>query len=133
MLTAREEQAYKTLFRPILEYSSFVWDPYVNNQIQAIEKVQRRVVRFASNFKEREPGCMSAQMKRLDIPTLQDKRKQARINLFKNIINNTSAVKVPKYVLRSTTSMRQCSYNNQTFLQLLCKTEPYKTVSFRKG
>ena len=56
-----------------MEYSSLVWDPYVNNQIQAIEKVQRRAVRFASILKEREPGCMGAQMKRLDIPTLQDR------------------------------------------------------------
>ncbi len=35
-------QAYKTLSRPILEYSSSVWDPYVKNQIQAIEKAKRR-------------------------------------------------------------------------------------------
>ena len=69
-------QAYKSLVRPILEYSSSFWDHYVNNQIQAIEKVQRRAVRFASNFKEREPGCMTAHMKRLEIPTLQDRRNK---------------------------------------------------------
>ena len=127
-------QAYKSLVRPILEYSSSVWDPYVNNQIQAIGKVQRRAVRFASNFKELEPGCMSAQMKRLDIPTLQDRRKQARLKLFKKIINNTSAVKVPSYVLRNTASAtaRQCSNNSQTFIPLLCKTEQYKNSFFSR-
>ena len=123
-------QAFKSLVRPILEYSSSVWYPYVNNQIQAIEKVQRRAVRFASNFKEREPGCMSAQMKRLDIPTLQDRRKQARLKLFKKIINNTSAVKVPSYVLRNTASTRRCSYNSQTFIPLIYETESYKNSFF---
>ena len=41
---------------------------YSNAKFQSVAG-QRRAVRFASNFKEREPGCMTAQMKRLDIPT----------------------------------------------------------------
>ncbi len=28
-------QAYKTLVRPILEYSSTVWDPYMINQVES--------------------------------------------------------------------------------------------------
>ena len=66
-------------------------------------------VRFASNFKKRGPRCMNAKMKRLDLQTLQDRRKQARLKLFKKIINNTSAVKIPSYVLRNTASTRQCN------------------------
>ena len=34
---------------------------------------------FTSNLKEREPGCMSAQMKWLDIPTLHERGKQTRL------------------------------------------------------
>ena len=33
-------QVYKLLMHPILEYSSTVWDPYVDGQTQAVEKVQ---------------------------------------------------------------------------------------------
>ena len=53
-------QAYETLVRPILEYSSTVWDPCRINQVEKIETAQRRAVTSATNFKEREPSCMMA-------------------------------------------------------------------------
>ena len=33
---------YLTLVHPIMEYAASVWDPYQLNDIQALEKVQRR-------------------------------------------------------------------------------------------
>jgi len=36
--------AFRSLVRPILEYSSPVWDPYLAKDILALEKVQRRVI-----------------------------------------------------------------------------------------
>ena len=41
--------AYKTLVRPILEYSSSVWDPYTKEHIHEIGKVQRRAARMVCN------------------------------------------------------------------------------------
>jgi len=38
--------AYGTTVRPNLEYATAVWDPYRQDQIDAIEAVQRRVARF---------------------------------------------------------------------------------------
>ena len=44
--------AYKTLCRPLLEYASASWDPYlVVKDIDALEMVQRRAVRFISELK----------------------------------------------------------------------------------
>ena len=44
-----KEQAYVTYVRPILEYTSSVWDPYYQDQIHKIEMVQRRAARFVMN------------------------------------------------------------------------------------
>lgn len=37
---------YKTLIRPILKYASNVWNPYKQCEIDQIESVQRKAVRF---------------------------------------------------------------------------------------
>jgi len=43
---AVKEQAYKSLVRPILEYSQTVWDPYTVTQTQQLESIQWRAARF---------------------------------------------------------------------------------------
>ena len=41
--------AYKALVRPLLEYAAPVWDPHQQNEIDELEKVQRRAARFVCN------------------------------------------------------------------------------------
>ena len=40
------EMAYKTLVRPLIEYSSSVWSPYTKSNIARLEMVQRRATRW---------------------------------------------------------------------------------------
>ena len=46
--TSVKEQAYKTLVRPTLEYACSVWDPYFTEDINKLEKVQRRAARYVT-------------------------------------------------------------------------------------
>ena len=41
--------AVNTLIRPKVEYSSAVWDPYTKENIDKIERIQRRVARYVYN------------------------------------------------------------------------------------
>src|SRR5579859_1880092 len=41
--------AYKSIVRPLLEYSSSVWDPYQTGLIHSIEMIQRKAARFCLN------------------------------------------------------------------------------------
>ena len=43
-----KEQAYKTLVRPTLEYACSVWDSYFTEDINKLEKVQRRAARYVT-------------------------------------------------------------------------------------
>ncbi len=42
-------KAYKTLVRPVVEYSCSIWDPHEITQIKKIEKVQQDAARFVLN------------------------------------------------------------------------------------
>ena len=65
-----KETANKALVRPILEYAATVWDPYTENEISSIEKVQRRAARWVSN-RRRQISCVSSIRDSLEWPSLQ--------------------------------------------------------------
>ena len=41
-----KQPAYVSLVRPHLEYATAVWDPYRQNQVEKLEAIQSRAVRF---------------------------------------------------------------------------------------
>ena len=47
-----KECAYKTLVRPILEYSLTVWDPHTSGAVSKIESDQRRAAWYTLNIPE---------------------------------------------------------------------------------
>ena len=82
-----KEQAYKSLVRPSLEYACSVWDPYLQQDIYTIERVQRRAARFATN-KYRNTSSVGNMLQHLEWRSLQDRRKDSRLNMFYKIVNN---------------------------------------------
>ena len=44
-----KQQAYFTLVRPLVEYVSSVWDPYIQGNIQKVDMVQREAARYVTN------------------------------------------------------------------------------------
>ena len=57
--------AYLTLVRPLLEYSSSVWDPHSQDLINKLERVQRRAARFVVNDYSRH-SSVSVMLNQLD-------------------------------------------------------------------
>ena len=68
-------QAYTTLVRPVLEYTSTVWYPHKIQQIQRLEQVQRQAARFTTgNYYSRDPGCVTIMLNDLQWEPLQHRR-----------------------------------------------------------
>jgi hypothetical protein len=66
--------AYISLVRSTLEYGSIIWDPYLQCDIDRLEKVQRKGARFITiDYKSRDLGCVTRMLTELDIITLQDR------------------------------------------------------------
>ena len=75
--------AYSTLVRPVLEYSSTVWDPHQSSDIHNLEQVQRRAARFVHhNYTERTPGCVSNMVQSLGWESLQHRRYIDRLSML---------------------------------------------------
>ena len=94
------EVAYKTLVRPILEYSSPVWSPYTKSNIHKIEMVQRRAARWTlCRFSSYD--SVSDMLGDLGWRSLEDRRTDSRLCLFYKIVHGLVAVPLPPYVVHT--------------------------------
>ena len=81
--------AYISLVRSTLEYGSTIWDPYLQKDITKLEKIQRRAARFIKqDYHSKEPGSMTAMLKELELPPLEERRKENRLCLMYKISND---------------------------------------------
>ena len=93
--TINKQRAYTTLVRPHLENASAVWDPYRQHHINSIEMVQCRAARFVTSNYQREPGTVTTILQNLGWPTLETRRKAARLILLFKILHWEAAITIP--------------------------------------
>ena len=64
---------YKSLVRPVLEYATLAWNPYLAKDLLALERVQRRASRLALGQKKGEMEYED-RLRKLKWPTLETRR-----------------------------------------------------------
>ncbi len=78
--------AYISLVRSVMEYSSIVWDPHFQKDIDSLERIQRRGVRFITNdYRSRDAGCVHRMMESQGLPELSRRRKDNRLTFLYKI------------------------------------------------
>mgnify|MGYP001822749514 CR=1 FL=1 len=94
------ETAFIALVRSALEYGSVVWDPYLQKDIDKIERVQRNGARFITgDYKSRQEGAVTNMLKDLDLPSLRDRRTNAKlVFLYKVVEGLLPAVDQDAYI-----------------------------------
>ena len=81
-----KEQLYKSLVRPSVEYASTVWDPYEKRDVNRLEIVQRRGARYVKN-RYHNRSSVTDMLADLRWPSLQERRCEARLAMYYNIVN----------------------------------------------
>jgi len=87
-----KDQAYKSLVRPILEYSQSVWDPYIATQ--QLESVQRQAARFTMS-RYRRTSSVGTLLEELNWEPTASCRRTVRLVLFHKIHYGLVAINMP--------------------------------------
>ena len=118
--------AYQSIVRPTLEYSATIWDPFTQKNISKLERVQRSAARFVCGDYSRH-SSVTSMLQSLEWPSLQDRRKVARLaNLFK-IRNNDLFVTAAKKRLVPSKSKR---IHPAKYKHVEARTEIYRNSYF---
>ena len=122
-----KELAYKTFVRPTVEYACTVWDPHVQQEINKLESVQRRAARFVLR-RYHQTASPSEMIRELKWPSLQKRRKVARLTMLFKIQNDiVSARNIKNDIKTAPTRRRRTNSKQYTLPQ--CKTD-YRLNSF---
>ena len=109
-------QAYFTFIRPILEYSSTVWDPYTSTNINKIEMVQRKAARFVMNDWSRH-SSVSTMLEHLKWQSLQARRAQSKTIMMYRISHNLIAIPFSTPYITTPTYAGTRGHNQRLFQQ----------------
>ena len=114
-----KEKAYKMLVRPRVEYAASIWDPHTKDQINSIEKIQRRAARVVTND-HRKTSSVTKMLKVLNWPTLEDRRKAARLTTLYKIRKEDVKVSSDQLIPAPSRSRRG---HDQQYSRLQCKKD----------
>ena len=83
--------AYIALVRSGLEYASIIWDPTLQKDTEALERVQRKAARWVTSTYETR-ASVSKLLKDLQWETLETRRRQQRLAFLYKILKEQVAV-----------------------------------------
>ena len=79
--------AYVSLVRSLLDYGSVIWDPYLKQDIDKLERVQRQAARFITgDYKTREEGCVTRILETLELSSLEQRRSFNRLVFLYKVV-----------------------------------------------
>ena len=109
-----KQQAYFSLVRPVLEYSSNVWNPYTSTLINRIEAVQRRAARFVLQ-RYRRTSSVGDMLQELNWQSLEERRRLTSLTMFHKIHHGLVATDMPASLTRKTQCKTTRNENSQAY------------------
>ena len=122
-----KEPANTPLVRSILEYSSTVWDPFYQKDIDKLERVQRRPARFVFDYCK-PLSSKTSMVFQLGWKPLTERRRGHCLSLLCKIVNGLVAIPADTHLHFNT---RNTQISNSKSLKLpVCTTDTFKHSFF---
>ena len=109
--------AYLSFVRSSLEYCSTIWDPYHDTEIDRIEMVQNRAIRWIHGYGPREQCSVSQLRQELKLDTLKDRRSQHRLTLLYKVVNDFVAITVDDLGLKTADRETRAKKHGKAFYE----------------
>ena len=126
-------QCYLTLVRPIMEYACVVWDPITQKNITELERVQRKAARFVmGDYKT--TSSVRSMLEHLKWPTLEERRKRAKVTMLYRIIHQVVAIPVQPYLIPrgvASTTRGHCQRYQLPYSRLQCHQQSFFPSTIR--
>ena len=118
----------------MLEYGSVVWDPYLQKDIDKIERVQINGARFITgDYKSRQDGAVTNMLKDLELPSLRVRRTNAKlVFLYKIVEGLLPAIDQEAYIrpARPKRQIRSVKYKDCLTNNIIDRQETNNTRTF---
>jgi len=125
-------RAYITYIRPILEYSSNVWNPHLLKHVNALERVQRHFTKQITVLCNLSYGERLACLK---LDTLECRRLKADLTLYYTSMHNLTPWPIERYFnmsLHSRHTRLTESIGAFHISSLFCRTVAYQNNFFHR-
>lgn len=120
--------AYNTLIRPKMEYACVVWDPHTKKNINSLEKIQRRAVRFIYSVYGRNVSVTKT-MQNHGIVTLESRRKFLRLKFLYSLTNRRLGLD-PSHFVTPLSTRRTCHSRALSLMPFFARTDLFKFSFF---
>ena len=115
---------YKTLIRPILEYASTIWSPHRKKLIEKVEKVQRKVTKFAIHWSPLY--SYENRLSTLQLPSLKWRRIFLDLLMVHRIMHGDEQLRLNIFLLHSEQSDLNLRRHRYTIYKRSFKSDMYK-------
>ena len=125
--TECKSKAYTSLVRPHVEYAAAAWDPHYDKDIKTLQAVQNRAARFATNNYSLKASVSKLNLD-LDWPSLESRRKIARLTEFLKIFKGISPISSTP--LHQSSRVTRSSSSGMSFTCLFSNSNVFKYSFF---
>lgn len=120
--------AYKTFIRPLLEYASVVWDPYTKTNINKLEKIQKKSIRFVYSSYSWHTSA-TALVHKANLESLQLRRFHERLKYMHLLYHNKLGINKNLYI-EPITRRNTRGNHSKKLKEYSCKTDVFKNSFF---